>query len=119
MREKQLRRSFVKSSFEGSMDYSVKIQEKENEKPGPETNCLNCKKDDLREFRLNLADEYCSHMRNMSLLDKFKDLKFSLDHGFFKSIILPRSNGKNVSLQPDSNDFEAIIRQDLDSIIDP
>ena len=31
----------------------------------------------------------------MSKLSNFKDLKFTMDHAFFKSIILPRAQAKN------------------------
>ena len=47
----------------------------------------------LKEFRLNLADEYVSHLEHMAHLDTFKELKFSMDHAFFKSIVVPRRDG--------------------------
>jgi hypothetical protein len=46
-----------------------------------------------------------------------------MDHGFYRSIILPRTNGErktdSITLTEDMDELEKLIRQDMDSIIDP
>lgn len=43
-----------------------------------------------REIKINLKDEYKVHLKQVDMLDNFKQLKFKCDHCFFKSIIRPR-----------------------------
>lgn len=80
----------MKSSFENaSVEYSTQDWEKETQRIAiPEVN------EELKEFRLNLADEYVSHLEHMAQLNNFKELKFAMDHAFFKSIVVPRIEDK-------------------------
>jgi len=43
-----------------------------------------------KDIHLNLREEYTQHLKQMSLLKNFKDLKLNWDHSFFKSIIAPK-----------------------------
>lgn len=78
-----------------------------------------------KEIKINLKDEYKFHLKQMSLLDNFKQIKFRCDHCFFKSIIRPRLTNveeEPIGLEQFGNDLHEIslkiMDQDMDSVID-
>ena len=50
-----------------------------------------------KEIKVNLRDEYVRHLKNMSQLNIFKNIKMLYDHMFFKSIVLPQLNDEEAS----------------------
>ena len=76
---------------------------------------------------INLEDEYRTHLKYMSMLKSFDELKLNWDHTFFKSVIIPNVGEQEKGADPSglesfgSNVHDMcsnMIQQDMNSIVD-